>query len=155
MRSERRVAVVESAQRVADPCGHRLAEPLALVVDAAVAAAKPGGAPELVEQRPAFLFEARGSFGVAAQRGVVELGVEVVESTSVLRLGPGIEDRADSLTAATPLFGSMPELDSMAVVELVVALEQRFGLSVDDDEITGDVFETLGSLSAFVDAKRV
>jgi acyl carrier protein len=73
---------------------------------------------------------------------------------SVLISTLGIEDRADSLTAATPLFGSLPELDSMAVVELVVALEQRFGLSVGDDEITGDVFETLGSLTAFVESKR-
>ena len=30
----------------------------------------------------------------------------------------GIEDRADTLDASTPLFGSMPELDSFAVVEL-------------------------------------
>ena len=64
-----------------------------------------------------------------------------------------IEDRADQLTAATPLLGGLPELDSMAVVELVVALEQRFGVVIGDDEITGDVFETLGSLAAFIDAK--
>ncbi len=51
---------------VADPCGHRLAEPLALVVDAAVAAAEPGGAPELVEQRPPFL--SRGSRLVRRRR---------------------------------------------------------------------------------------
>ena len=58
-------------------------------------------------------------------------------------------------TRHTPLLGAMPELDSMAVVELVVtALEQRFGFDPDDDEITGEVFETLGTLAAFVDAKR-
>jgi acyl carrier protein len=66
----------------------------------------------------------------------------------------GIEHRADSLNASTPLLGSVPELDSMAVVELVSALEARFGFEVTDDEITGDVFETLGSLAAFVEAKR-
>jgi acyl carrier protein len=66
----------------------------------------------------------------------------------------GIEDRAATLTAATPLLGALPELDSMAVVELVTALEARFGFEVSDDDITGDVFETLGSLAAFVDAKR-
>jgi acyl carrier protein len=42
----------------------------------------------------------------------------------------------------------------MAVVELVVALEQKFGVKFDDDEVTGEVFETLGSLSALIDAKR-
>jgi acyl carrier protein len=66
----------------------------------------------------------------------------------------GIEDRADTLSAATPLLGGLPELDSMAVVELVAALEARFGFEVSDDEITGEVFETLGSLAAFVEAKR-
>jgi acyl carrier protein len=66
----------------------------------------------------------------------------------------GIEARADQIDASTPLFGAMPELDSMAVVELVVALEQRFGVSIGDDEITGDVFETVGSLAAFISAKR-
>jgi acyl carrier protein len=66
----------------------------------------------------------------------------------------GIEDRADALNASTPLLGGLPELDSMAVVELVAALEARFGFEVSDDEITGEVFETLGSLAAFVEAKR-
>jgi acyl carrier protein len=66
----------------------------------------------------------------------------------------GIEDRVDTLNASTPLLGGLPELDSMAVVELVAALEARFGFEVSDDEITGEVFETLGSLAAFVEAKR-
>jgi acyl carrier protein len=65
----------------------------------------------------------------------------------------GVEDRADSLGAATPLLGSMPELDSMAVIELVVALERRFDITVDDEDITAETFETLGSLAAFVEAK--
>jgi acyl carrier protein len=74
--------------------------------------------------------------------------------TSVVVATLGIENRAAMLAASTPLLGGLPELDSMAVVELVSALEARFGFTVDDDEITGDVFETLGSLAAFVDAKQ-
>jgi acyl carrier protein len=66
----------------------------------------------------------------------------------------GIEARADRIDGTTPLFGAMPELDSMAVVELVVALEQRFGVAISDDEITGEVFETVGAVAAFIDAKR-
>jgi acyl carrier protein len=67
----------------------------------------------------------------------------------VLRLGA----RADSFTAATPLLGSVPELDSMAVVDLLTALEARFDVRVDDDAITADVFETVGSLHAWVLAR--
>lgn len=65
----------------------------------------------------------------------------------------GIEDRAPNFTASTPLFGSLPEFDSMAVVELVAALETEFGIEIADDEITGQVFETMGGLAAFVDTK--
>jgi acyl carrier protein len=65
----------------------------------------------------------------------------------------GVEDRADSLGATTPLLGSLPELDSMAVLELVLELEQRFGIVVDGEDVTAEVFETLASLTAFVDSK--
>ena len=64
-----------------------------------------------------------------------------------------IEDRAETVDASTPLLGSLPELDSMAVLELVAALEQRFGVTIDDDDVTDEVFETLGTLSAFIDGK--
>jgi acyl carrier protein len=63
-----------------------------------------------------------------------------------------IEDRADALDAAAPL-ASVPELDSMAVIELVVELERRFGIVFEDQDITAEAFETIGSLAAFVDAK--
>jgi len=67
----------------------------------------------------------------------------------VLQLG----ERADSLTEASALFGSIPEFDSMAVVTVVAALEERFGIIVDDDDITAEVFESVGSLAQFVDDK--
>ena len=65
----------------------------------------------------------------------------------------GVEDRADALDATTPLLGALPELDSMAVLELVVELEQRFGITVEDEDVTADVFATLASLTEFVDGK--
>ena len=66
----------------------------------------------------------------------------------------GIADRAASIDATTELLGNLPELDSMAVLELVAALEQRFGITVDDEDVTAEVFETLDSLTAFVAEKR-
>lgn len=65
----------------------------------------------------------------------------------------GIEDRADSLTPATLLLDSLPELDSMAVLNVILALEEHFGVTFDDEEVTGELFETLGTLAAFVDRK--
>lgn len=67
----------------------------------------------------------------------------------VLSLG----DAKNSLTEHSALLGSIPELDSMAVVNLITALEEHFGITVDDDEISATTFETLGSLTAFVEQK--
>jgi acyl carrier protein len=41
----------------------------------------------------------------------------------------------------------------MAVVQLITALEDHFGISVDDDEIGASTFATIGSLTAFVEGK--
>ncbi|GJJ03145.1 hypothetical protein RugamoR64_36830 [Duganella rhizosphaerae] len=57
------------------------------------------------------------------------------------------------LNQDTRLLGSVPELDSMAVVNLIVALEQQFGITVDDDEINARHFSTVGTLAAFVQGK--
>ena len=83
-------------------------------------------------------------------RGATEVEQEVKD---VLVKTLGVEDRADSIDSSTPLLGSLPELDSMAVLELVAALEQRFGITVDDDDVTAEIFETLGALTAFVQEK--
>ena len=65
----------------------------------------------------------------------------------------GLEDQADRIDANTPLLGSLPELDSMAVLELILALEQRFGIAIEGEDVTADVFESLASLTSFVDSQ--
>ena len=67
----------------------------------------------------------------------------------VLALGPS----GQTLDADSPLLGSLPELDSMAVVTLIGALEEQFGIMIDDDDISASTFSTLGSLADFVAAK--
>ena len=62
----------------------------------------------------------------------------------------GLGGRAMVFTADTGLLGSLPELDSMAVVNLITAMEERFGIAVDDHEISGDTFASVGSLTHFV-----
>ncbi len=66
-----------------------------------------------------------------------------------LNLGPA----GQALQADSPLLGSLPELDSMAVVTLIGALEEHFGIRVDDDDISASTFATLGSLADFVAAR--
>lgn len=66
-----------------------------------------------------------------------------------LALGP----RGAALQADSPLLGALPELDSMAVIGVIGALEEQFGIAIDDDDISAETFATLGSLAAFVRAK--
>ena len=57
-------------------------------------------------------------------------------------------------SAETGLLGAIAEFDSMAVVGIITSLEDQLGISVDDDEISAEVFETFGSLLAFVQQKQ-
>lgn len=78
-----------------------------------------------------------------------------VES-SVLRLLDevlSLDGRSAAFVKSTPLLGAIPELDSMAVVSLITAMEETFGIAVDDDDIDGATFATVGSLVDFVSAK--
>jgi len=80
--------------------------------------------------------------------------MEVLEGVrDVLRVTLELGERASSLEAATPLFGNLPEFDSMAVVSVVLALEERFDIVIDEDEVSADTFETLGSLANLVEWK--
>ena len=63
--------------------------------------------------------------------------------------------RADALDRDSQLLGGLPELDSMAVVGLVSALEDHFGIMVEDDELDASIFASVGSLVDFVEAKLV
>lgn len=67
----------------------------------------------------------------------------------VLSLG----GRSSQFTRETNLLGSVPQLDSMAVVTLIATLEEHFGIVVDDEDIDGDTFATVGSLADFVSGK--
>ena len=67
----------------------------------------------------------------------------------VLSLG----GRAMAFERDTPLLGAVPELDSMAVVGLINMMEEHFSFIVEDDEIDGSAFATVGTLTDFVQGK--
>lgn len=68
----------------------------------------------------------------------------------VLDLG----ERADGLQLDSPLLGAVPEFDSLAVVSLITALQERFGIEIHDEDIDPDMFETVGSLQRFIDSRH-
>lgn len=64
-----------------------------------------------------------------------------------------LKGRSQSFTLETALLGAIPELDSMAVVALITSMEERFGFIVEDDEIDGAAFASVGTLVDFVEGK--
>lgn len=68
---------------------------------------------------------------------------------SVLNLG----DRAACHDAASPLLGSVPELDPIVAAPVLTVLEKQFGFLIDEDEVDGTTFATVGHLVTFVEGR--
>jgi acyl carrier protein len=71
----------------------------------------------------------------------------------IIRDALHLGERADALGSASPLLGAIAEFDSMAVVTVLTMIEDEFDFSISDDEVSADIFATLGTLAAFVDGK--
>jgi acyl carrier protein len=53
-----------------------------------------------------------------------------------------------------PLFGTGLGLDSIDALELVVMLEEHYGILVRDSEVARSAFQSVRSLARFIEAKR-
>lgn len=58
------------------------------------------------------------------------------------------------LSADTQLIGNLPEFDSMAIVSILMQIEEDFGIEIPDDELSGEIFETVQSLTEFVEIQQ-
>ena len=65
------------------------------------------------------------------------------------------EERVAGFTEASLLFGALPEFDSMAVAGLLTELEERLGITIEDDEVDADMLESFGALLHFAKAKAL
>lgn len=65
----------------------------------------------------------------------------------------GLGKRLDAIESDVILLGNIPELDSVAVVTIILALEQKFSISIKDDEVSAKTFEKLSSLVNFIETK--
>ena len=70
----------------------------------------------------------------------------------VLALTP---DRVAGFKEETRLFGALPELDSMAVANLLTELEDQLAIRIDDEEIGSDLLGTFGALLRFAEGKAL
>ena len=80
--------------------------------------------------------------------------IETVRAVLIDVLGISA-DRAAQFREETPLFGAVPELDSMAVAGVLTELEDRLGILIDDDDIDGDTLKTFGALTRFAMSKAL
>ena len=64
-------------------------------------------------------------------------------------------DRVSRFDSAPPLFGALPEFDSMAVAGLLTELEERLGILIEDHEVDADMLESFGSLLSFAKTKAL
>jgi acyl carrier protein len=62
-------------------------------------------------------------------------------------------DEVETWTPETEILGAIAEFDSMAIVTVLTAVEENYGIMIEDDEVSAEVFETLGSLVEFIEQK--
>ena len=72
---------------------------------------------------------------------VIELVMEVLS----------LSESALTMTEETLLLGNIPEFDSMSIVSVIAALEESFEMEIPDDELSAEVFESIGSIASFVE----
>jgi acyl carrier protein len=85
-------------------------------------------------------------------------GFAEVEETvrGVLRDVLGLSaERAAAFHEDTPLFGALPELDSLAVAGVLTEVEDRLGILIEDDEVDGEMLESFGALTRFAADKAL
>ncbi|WP_286264229.1 acyl carrier protein [Thalassotalea atypica] len=75
-----------------------------------------------------------------------------VELKELLQESLQLDEVAD-WDADTEILGAVPEFDSMAIVTVLTLVEENYGIMIEDDEVSAEVFETLGSLLSFVSEK--
>ena len=57
--------------------------------------------------------------------------------------------RVAGFTETTPLFGALPEFDSLAVANFLTAFEERFAVLIEDHDVEAEDFGSFGTLLAF------
>lgn len=71
----------------------------------------------------------------------------------LLRTALQLGDKANRLTMESPLMGAYPEFNSLTVVGLITGIEEQLGCAVEDEEISEEIFQTVGSLARFIETK--
>ena len=66
-----------------------------------------------------------------------------------------LEIDPQSIDSSAPLFGEGLGLDSIDALELVLGLEQEFGITVQDEEVGVKPFASVDALVDFIEQKKI
>ena len=73
---------------------------------------------------------------------------ERIKALIVNKLALGVN--AQEITWDTPLVEGGLNLDSVNLLELIVLLEEEFGVTVEDEDLSLDLIRSIGSLGTYV-----
>lgn len=62
-------------------------------------------------------------------------------------------DESVALETETYLMGNFAEFNSLTITTMIAEIEDVVGCTVEDDELSAELFETVGSLTDFVQQK--
>jgi acyl carrier protein len=77
-----------------------------------------------------------------------ELKLLIVEALRLEDVDP------DSIVDEEPLFGDGLGLDSIDALELVVAIEKKYGVLIEDEEVGVEAFASIEALADFIINKK-
>lgn len=64
-----------------------------------------------------------------------------------------LDSTASELEEFTQLAGHMPEFNSLTITTIITSIEDELDCVIDDDELTIDIFESVGTLAEFISTK--
>lgn len=62
-------------------------------------------------------------------------------------------DNVNDFTMDTKLLGAFPELNSLTIMTMITALEEQLDCAIADEELSAEIFETVGTLAQFIEKK--
>lgn len=66
-------------------------------------------------------------------------------------LATNLQLELDELTEDTEILGNYPQFNSLTIVGVIGSIEDELDCVIDDEDITTDIFATVGDLAEFIE----
>lgn len=88
-----------------------------------------------------------------ASQSITQRATLQAELVTVLASTLGLPLVSITIHPDTRVLGVIQELDSMAVMTFLINLEEAYDIVIEDDEVDAAIFQTIGSLTDFLQSK--